>query len=412
MQTESARKRPSPPRPGSRGLVLEVLRLIWREGEISRTDIARALDLSRSTVTEVARRLLESGIVLESGTAPSRGGRRPVPLRFRDDAACVLGLEMGSSRVTVTLVDLRGKVLQAVSRRHPVPNDPEGTRRLILELCEQCLEGRANPDQGLLGIGIGVPSPVALERPEILSPVTLPRWRGHGNLGELLARLQAPVLVDNDANLGALAEARWGAGRGSEDVVFLKVATGVGSGRVVDGLIARGATSEAGEIGHLVIDPAGVSCACGQRGCVNTVLTRGALESRATELRPEHPDTTLTARDILLEDIVASALQGDPLGRHVCDEAAEHLASTIKIILDLMNPGVVVIGGHLTRLGDRLLESIHRRLHQRSWVHSLAAVDVRVAALGSQTVAIGAATMVLDRAMEEGWLLREDAGAV
>ena len=133
-------------------------------------------------------------------------------LRFQDDAASILGIEMGAAHVEVVLTDLRGRVLHAAQAPHPVREDPEGTRALILELCEACLHDGDGPAAPLIGIGVALPSPVDPSQPDRLSTVVLPRWEGRLGLSDLEVRFGVPLMLDNDANLGALAESWWGAG--------------------------------------------------------------------------------------------------------------------------------------------------------------------------------------------------------
>jgi hypothetical protein len=146
-----------------------VLRLIWQEREISRADIARRTDLSRSTVSEIVSLLLPTALVAEIGTGPSRGGRRPIVLRFQDEACTILGVEVGATHVAVALTDLRGKVLVWRHRQHAVRANPDGTRRLVKELCEACLEKSGTSTRRLIGVGIALPSPIDPREPQRLS---------------------------------------------------------------------------------------------------------------------------------------------------------------------------------------------------------------------------------------------------
>ena len=144
------------PRPLSNSL----LQMIWREQQISRAEIARKAELSRSTVSEIVGTLLSTGLIEEVGAGPSSGGRRPIVLQFRDDAYSILGVEMGATHVGVALTDLRGRILCYEQRDHPVRSDPNGTRALIRELCEACLEAVDPGMRQLVGVGVAVPSPV------------------------------------------------------------------------------------------------------------------------------------------------------------------------------------------------------------------------------------------------------------
>lgn len=383
---------------GPRPLADAVLQLIWEERRISRADIARQAGLSRSTVSEIIGELLPTGLISEVGEGPSRGGRRPILLEFRDDACVILGVEMGAAHVAVVLTDLRGRVLCKVARPHPVRKDPPGTRRLIAELCDQCLDGETRP---LVGIGVAVPCPVDPTDSDRLSDVVMPAWGGELGLDELAAHHGVPLMVDNDANLGALAENWWGVGRGVEDMAYIKVATGIGSGHVVGGEIYRGSNGFAGEIGHVAIDPRGKPCICGLNGCLVTLVGGHALVERVHELASEFPDSPLAGGSVTIQDIENAALARDPLGLQIAHEAAGHLGTAIAGLLNLLNPTLVVIGGDLAGLGDLLLGPLRETVEKRTLVSAVAAAEIRTSDLGQQSIAIGAATLVLKAALED-----------
>lgn len=398
-KTRSLGRRSSGDAARTRPLVDAVLRLIWEAREISRAEIARSADLSRSTVSEVVDTLLPTGLIAEAGPGESLGGRRPIMLHFQDDACCILGVEMGASHVAVALTDLRGKVLDWEHRHHPVRDDPEGTRRLLGELCDAALQTRRAGARRLVGVGAAVPSPVDPQHPFALSEVVLPRWGGHSGLEGLGQRYDVPVMVDNDANLGALAEHWWGAGRGIDDFAYVKVGTGVGSGHVIAGELYRGSTGFAGEIGHLSIDPNGEPCICGLRGCLALFLGSPALVQRAKGLVKESPASLLASDEVTMARIEAAALAGDPLALRVTREAAQYLGVAVSGMLNLMNPRLVIVGGGITTLGDHFLDPLRETVQQRTRVSSGAGSSIVMSQLGPQSVAVGAATLVLKEAL-------------
>lgn len=400
--TRKGLRRTDPDRP--RPLADAVLRLIWEQKTISRAEIARQAGLSRSTVSEIVNEILPMGLVNEMGEGPSRGGRRPIVLAFRDDACVVLGVEMSATHVVVVLTDLRGRVLASESRAHPVRNDPDGSRAVISELCRICLGAPAGHNKPLVGIGVAVPSPVDPSEPDALSTVVMPAWDGRLGLDGLSEQYGVPMLVDNDANLGALAEQWWGEGRGVDDFAYIKVATGIGSGHVFGGEIYRGATGVAGEIGHTAIDPQGEPCICGLRGCLVTLVGGKALLARAAALGAEYPDSVVADGPDSIADLESAALDGDPLALRVANEAAGHLGIAVAGLLNLLNPSMVVVGGDMARLGDILLEPLRETVSQRTLVSSVKAAEIRTSVLGPRSVAVGAATLVLKAALDDSRL--------
>jgi predicted NBD/HSP70 family sugar kinase len=272
---------------------------------------------------------------------------------------------------------------------------------VVSNLGEACLATWGGRRQRLVGIGIAVPSPVDPRHPERLSPLALPDWGGRNALEGLQSRFGVPALVDNDANLGALAEHWWGAGRGFDDFAYIKIATGIGSGHMIGGRIYRGSSGVAGEIGHLALDPRGKACVCGNRGCLVTFVGAPALVARAKELLPTFPDSVLHGREPTITTIEDAALADDPLALQVVAEAAEYLGIAVAGMLNLMNPAAVILGGGLARLGDRLLLPLRETALRRTFVSAMAASEIRTSELGPRATAIGAATLVLDAALTD-----------
>lgn len=386
-----------PPRPN----LSEVLRLIWEEQRISRAEIARRKALSRSTVSLIVEELLALGLVREVGAGKSRGGRRPIVLEFDDDAATLLGVDLGATHVAVALTDLRGRVLAWALEPHDVRDDPEGALALVDALVERGLREWGGSRKRLLGVGVAVPSPVDPERPGVLNHVVLPAWQGVEVGRRLEQRFRVPVLVDNDANLGALAERWWGAGRGIDDFVYVKLASGIGAGFFMGGSIYRGAKGIAGEMGHVSIDPGGEPCTCGLRGCLVTRVGAAALLRRARALVPAHPDSVLAHREIDLGMLEDAALADDALALQVVEEAGEDLGVVIAGLLNLFNPARVILGGGLARMGERLLEPVRRVVRSRTLISSVEVSSLVTSELGARASAIGAATLLLDRALSD-----------
>ncbi len=378
-----------------------VLEFIWHQRQISRAAIAETLGLSRSTVSDIVSTLLETGLVAEGPAAPSRGGRRATLIVFQDDAHIILGVEMGATHVSVALTDLRGQVLYWRDQPHPVREDPEGTRMLILELTSRALQEVPGARDRLMGIGIALPSPVDPQRPDALPEAVMTAWEGRTGFEKLVRAYGVPLFVDNDANLGALAEHWWGSAQGVDDFAYIKLATGVGSGHIIRGEIYRGSSSVAGEIGHYSVDPSGAPCVCGNRGCLTTVVGSAALLQRTRDLLAAHPDSALAGQDVTLPALERAALDGDPVAVQVVEEAAHQLGIAVAGLLNLMNPAAVILGGSITQVGDRLLIPLRDSAMRRTLINSMAASEIRVTSLGQQAFAVGAATLVLSAALAD-----------
>jgi glucokinase-like ROK family protein len=385
-----------------------VLRLIWREHQISRAEISRQLDLSRSTVTEIVKELLATDLIAEVGIGKSSGGRKPIVLEFQDDAKVILGIDIGATHVSVALTNLRGKLLFWKEKEYTVREDPDGTHKIIDELCNECFSSMKYNSKMLLSIGVSVPSPVDPIRPEYLSETIIPSWHGKSGLERFRKKFGVPVYMDNDANLGALAEHWWGAGKNVNDLIYIKISSGIGAGYIFGGKLYRGSRGIAGELSHMSIDPNGRVCGCGLRGCLSTVVSVWALQERVNTLATLFPNSSLLNGNLSLIDIEDAALAGDQLALQVVMEAANYLTMAFTSLVNLMNPDMIVIGGSLSRLGDLVLNSIQEKMDETALVNTLSRTQLRNSMLGSKGIAIGAATLAIEQAFIDPRILRKN----
>ncbi len=388
---------PDKPRP----LADAVLRLIWQKHQMSRAEIARKANLSRSTVSEIINEILPLGVVAEIGEGPSKGGRRPIMLEFQDDSCVILGVEMSGTHIVIVMTNLRGHIIRSESADHPVRKDPQGTRELIARLCENCLNHKSRNGRPLLGIGIAVPTPINPADPNRISKVVLPDWCEKLELSFLEDQFNVPVMIDNDANLGAIAEQWWGLGRKKNNFAYIKVSTGIGSGHIINGEIYRGSNGTAGEIGHISIDPKGKKCICGLNGCLATIIGGNAILERVKELSIDFPDSSLVGKDNTISLVWDAAISGDPLALIIAEETATNLGVAVAGLINLMNPSLVVIAGELAHLGDHLLEPLRDSVRTRTLISSADSVEIVTSELGPNSVAIGASTMVLKTALND-----------
>jgi predicted NBD/HSP70 family sugar kinase len=378
-----------------------LLRLIWREKLISRAELARRTGLSRSSISAIVTDLLATGLIHETGTGYSSGGRRPIMLGFDNDALAIVGVDMGATHIAVAVTDLRAQVKTWRSEPCDVRDNPERALTLMCELIDSAMAEAKIETEQLIGMGVAVPSPVGPDEPTNLSPVFVPQWSGISPVERLELRYGVPVGMDNDANLGALAEQWWGAGSDGQDLAYVKVATGVGAGLIIHGDIYRGTAGIAGEIGHIPVDSSAGRCVCGLEGCLNLRMGTEALLKRVHSLRAEYPNSTLPRRALSVSRIVEEAFEGDRLARVVVEEAGHHLAIGVAALLNLFNPATIVFGGSLTRAGELLLGPLRETLGQRTPSASVKQSQLVISSLGIEATARGAATLVLRAALDD-----------
>jgi len=378
---------------------------------MSRAELARRTKLSRSTVSAIVNDLLSTGLVEETRTGTSSGGRRPIMLEFQDQASFIVGIELGATHVSCVLTDLRCNVRASWSAPAPVREEPEvALKKMTMAVRSVLAADGVQPDQ-VLGIGVAVPSPVDRERPGELLPLVVPEWSGYNIATHLQRSFKRLVFVDNDANLGALAELWWGAGSSVKDLAYIKVATGIGAGLIIDGRIFRGSGGVAGEIGHTSIDPSGPQCICGLKGCLTTFIGTPALLRRAKEeLRASGSDRLVPAN---IDELVNAALDGDPISITLIRYAGDKLGVGIANMLNLLNPQMVVVGGGIARAGDLLLDAVRETIQGLSLPASISNAEIRTTGLSEWGIAVGAATLALEAALETPSLfLVESRGAL
>jgi predicted NBD/HSP70 family sugar kinase len=378
-----------------------LLRLIWRERLISRAELARQTGLSRSSISAIVADLLTTGLIRETGAGDSRGGRRPILLGFDDDALAIVGIDMGAAHISVAVTDLRAQVKSWQSSSFPVRSDPREALRQMRDLIDKALADAKMPRERIVGMGVAVPSPVRPADPDHLSKVFVPEWDKVSPVQMLESTYGVPVVMDNDANLGALAEQWWGAGQDGRDLAYVKVATGVGAGLIIHGDIYRGTTGIAGEIGHIPVDASAGRCVCGLDGCLNLLVGTDALLERTRQKRGEFPASALPRRGLNVNRIVEAAFEGDTLARRVVEDAGEHLAIAVAAMLNLLNPATVVFGGSLTRAGELLLRPLRKNLVDRTLSASIKESQFVISSLGIEGIARGAATFVLQAALKD-----------
>ena len=384
-----------------------LLNLLWREREISRAELARRSGLSRSTVSAIVNDLLGTGLVEETGAGISSGGRRPIMLEFQDQSSFIVGIELGATHVSCVLTDLHCKVRASWSAPAPVRNEPEAALEKMMLGVRSVLEADGVGLSRVLGIGVAVPSPVDSEHPGELLPLVAPKWKGYNIATHLKESFGRPVFIDNDANLGALAELWWGAGCSAGDLAFIKVATGIGAGLTINARIFRGTSGIAGEIGHTSIDPNGPLCVCGLNGCLATFIGTPALLERAeAQLRASRSNRPPPAS---IDDLVNAALDGDPPSVELIQYAGNKLGVGIANMLNLLNPKTVVIGGGIARAGDLIIDAVCQTIRGLSLPASISSTEIRTTSLNEWGIALGAATLTLEAALQTPSLFPAEA---
>ena len=358
-------------------------------GAVSRADIARLTGISRTTVSSVVAELGRAGWIREDGAhgAPtSQGGRPPVLVALEPLAGLAVGIDFDHDHVRVAVADLAHEV--RAERELALDVDADGPHALDVaaELVRETLrEIGAQPDQ-VIGVGLGLPAPVQSASGLVLQPEILPGWTAMSPAAEMSARLGLPVRADNDANLGALAEATWGAAQGVEDCLFLELRGGVGAGLLLRGELYRGAAGLAGELGHVTVDDHGSICGCGNRGCLQQVASEPAILALLQAAGRPYDS---------IAEVVQAARAGDRACARVLADAGRHIGQALAMACNLLNPRRVIIGGELRLAGDLLLGPAREELARRTLAATTASTELVPGALGPGAEVHGALALVL-----------------
>ncbi|MBW3608910.1 MAG: ROK family protein, partial [Actinobacteria bacterium] len=340
---------------------------------------------SRSTVSSLVSELQSDGLLVEHeehGAAHGEhGGRPPILLSFDASAGAALGVDFGHSHLRVAVADLSSTIL--AERAVPLDTDHAAHEGLdvALELIEEVL-GEADVDRSrLIGAGLGLPGPIDQADGVIGSSAILPGWVGVAAAEELRRRLDVPVSVDNDANLGALAEVALGAGIGARDAIYMMVSGGVGAGLILGGDLYRGTGGTAGELGHVLVDETGPICRCGNRGCLEMMAGGRAIIDL---LRPSHGD------DLTLDEVIALVDEGDSGARRAIADAGRVLGRSVAAIVNAFNPELVIVGGKLSAAGDVLLDPLREAVHRYAIPSAAEEVRITRGVLGDRAEVLGA----------------------
>jgi predicted NBD/HSP70 family sugar kinase len=368
---------------------LRIVDVLRRSGTASRVELVRATGLSRTTVSKLVGELQATGLVVERQAAGGDGGQvgRPaIALALNPRSGGVVGIDFGHDLVRVAVADLSGAVLAERRSAFDVDGEPAGAIDVAVELVHAALAEAEIDLERTVGVGVAVSAPIIRTPDAPAGAHILPGWPELPPLHELEARLGRPVIVDNDANLGARAEVRDGAARGARNVLYVMLSGGIGAGLILDGRLVRGHRGITGELGHVVLDPHGPICRCGNRGCIETVASGPAL---LAAMRP------LRGPAFTVEDATRAARDGDDGARRLFADAGRTVGQAVGAICNLVNPELVVVGGDMALAGDVLVDAVREGI-------ALAAIpaireDARVipAELGDRAEVLGAIGLVL-----------------
>lgn len=379
---------------------VRVLGALADAGPLTRSDIVARTGLARATVSSVLYDLIGGGLVRESaapeGGGPAAGGgtragRPPQLLALAPEAGYAVGLDIGHDRVRVVLTDLVGTVRWDRTTLLPVDDHPDETLATAEQLVDAAVADTGVPRDRILGLGAGFACPVDQDGQRLHADNIMRGWTETRPVDELAARTGLRVQMINDANAGVLAERRYGAARGSDDVLYLRLSSGLGIGAICGGRMLLGHKGIAGEIGHVSVDRNGALCRCGNRGCLETVASPPAIARLLSHS---------WGRTVTSEELPGLLAAGDRGARRAVEDAGEVVGRALAAAVMLLNPQLIVVGGELAAAGEVLFEPLHRALVHDTTGSHIEHLKIMESALGDSAGVRGAAATVLEHVPE------------
>lgn len=379
-----------------------VLNIIRNYGPISRADVAKKTKLSSTTVSTLVDDLIKQEYLEEIGEGESSGGRRPILLKFNPASHFVIGVELEGRNISVAVTDLKINIINK-STEEIKNTDESSVVDEIINLVRQTIEKSGAKFEEIVGMGVGATGLIDTERGIIRQAVNL-NWKNVPLKNLIEDRFdEIPIYIDNIANVAALGEKWAGAGKEVKNLIYIRIGTGIGAGIVLNGTIYQGSNGNAGEIGHMTVEPNGPRCKCGNRGCLEVLASGSAIAKRAITEILGGTDTLIkeltngSIEQITAKIVAEAAKMGDKLSLEIWEEIGEYLGIAIANLINMYNPEIIIIGGGVAQAGGLLFVSIKRTVKKRVLPGPGKIVKIVPAKLGENVSTIGAASLALEK---------------
>jgi predicted NBD/HSP70 family sugar kinase len=362
----------------------EALTTLRLNGPLTQAEMSRATGLSHASVSNIVRELTSQGLARTSDAL--RNGRRVSEVVLEPLTGLVGGIDFGNRHIRAAVADfthtVRGETYLTLPYGHEAASSVAEAAKIFKELVRSA--GAEISDVQMLAVGL--PGPTNRDAGRTLSTAILPGWAGFDVTSAFENALDIRTTVDNDANLGALAEGLWGVGRGFTDFAYIKVSTGIGAGLVLNGSLYRGIAGYAGEIGHTTIEEDGPLCRCGNRGCLEMFAAAPALLEL---LRRSYPE------EFTVTDLLRLSDEGDVGCRRVLTDAGRHIGVAIANLCNLLSPQLIIVGGELAASGEVLLSAIRDSIARRTMALPAHAPQITTGAFSERAGVLGALALAL-----------------
>ncbi len=313
----------------------------------------------------------------------------------------VVGVDIGGTKLATVVADDSGKILSKVRKPTQAENGPEFAIQLLFEMINETIALSGVHQKHITAIGVSCGGPLDTKTGIVYSPPNLPGWDAYPLKARLETEFNITTTIENDANASALAECRFGGGRGYNFVLYMTMSTGIGGGIVINGEIYHGANDSAGEVGHQILLPDGPLCGCGKRGCLESLCSGPAIARRAKEAIQKKSNTAIIELadnridSVKSEHVLEAAELGDTLALALVEETAFYMGWGIANIVNILNPDIVLLGTIAIAAGDLLLEPIRKQVSSFAMARPVKAVKIMPAHLGESLGDLAAISLVV-----------------
>jgi len=388
----------------NKSIILDTIRIY---GPISRAEISQKTNLSPTTVSTLTENLVKEEYIKEIGEGKSRGGRRPILLKFNSNAHFIVGVKLDAKKVTLALTNLKLSIINKENKTMENMNKSWVARQIINFVRRTARESSIKLEK-IIGIGVGTIGLVDTEKGIVEEAINI-GWKNIPLKDLIKEELNnIPVYIDNVANLAALGEKQAGIARKAKNLVYLHLGGGIGAGIILNGKIYEGSNGSAGEIGHTTVEPNGPRCKCGNRGCLENFASGRAIASRAISGLLAGRETLInkiTAGSIdkvTAEIVTEAAKEGDEFALEIWRETAEYLGIAIANLINVYNPEMIIIGGGVAQAGNFLFEPLKRVVKERALPRAVKVVKIVPSQLKDDASLIGAAALALEKTFKLG----------
>ncbi|MFI2566298.1 ROK family protein [Paenarthrobacter sp. NPDC018779] len=358
--------------------LLRIVNLVRTGEATTRPEIGRVTGLGRGVVTQRVDQAIQMGFLGDGEFGASSGGRAPRTLRFQSERGRIIVCALGALHIRVGYAELDGDIVEQRHREWDIARGPAETLKAAMELLDDLLKDAG--EKPVWSVVVGVPGPVDFDSAQPVAPPIMPGWNGYDIRTPFEERFDAPAWVDNDVNLLALGE-RARRRDAYADLIYCKIGSGIGAGLLSQGRIHRGANGAAGDIGHVRVPDSDALCRCGKVGCLEAVAGGWAL-IRDAELAIKEGATGPLATSVEKgnalspEGIALAAISGDGLAVRLLQSSARVVGESIAALVNMFNPGIIVIGGAMASAGEVYLAEVRQRVYELSL--PLATRDLRI----------------------------------